>query len=88
MNFARCHAGRIGARASAVLAKPRSGTVIAAAIILVTAVLLTASYGFGFDWARTWKTIGFPGIMLPPFYDLYAIAHTAAGCAASGEPYP
>src|ERR1700759_1945829 len=88
MGFAGCPAGKAGARACAILAKPYSGTVVAAALTAVGLILLTAGFVFGRDWAQTWRTIGFPGVALPPFYDLYAITSTAAQCAASGEVYP
>ena len=88
MNFAGRHLGRIGSQARAILARPYSGTIVGAAIGLVTLVLLTAAFVFGLDWSHTWRTIGFPGVALPPFYDLHAITSTAAQCAADGETYP
>ncbi len=88
MNLAECHAGSIAARSLAVMAKPCSGMVIGGAIGLVVLVLLTASFIFQLDWTQSWKTIGFPGVAIPPFFDLHAVTTTAAECARAGEPYP
>jgi hypothetical protein len=88
MNSAGCHAGRIGAWACALLARPCSGVIVGGTIALVAAVLLTAAFVFGLDWTQTWRTIGFPGVALPPFFDLQAITNTAAECASAGQTYP
>lgn len=88
MTFAGCRVGRVGSRACAILAKPYSGTVVATAIGLVALVLLTSAFIFGRDWTQTWQMIGFPGVALPPFRDLYHIVNTAGECAASVEAYP
>lgn len=88
MNFSRQRVSRAEVWLCAILARRYSGTVVASAIGLVALILLTAAFGFGRDWAQTWRTIGFPGIALPPFHDLYHVVNTAGACAASGEAYP
>ena len=85
--FARCHESRTVARLRSVLAKPYSGTLVAAAIAFVTLILLTGGYVFGLNWAESWRLIGIP-VGTHPFYDFYVIPSAAAKCAAAGEPYP
>ena len=88
MNFSGCRASRVGSQAFAILAKPYSGTIVATALGLVALVLLTSAFVLERDWTQTWRTIGFPGVALPPFRDFYHIVNTAGECAASGEAYP
>ena len=73
-----------GQRVRAILRKPYSGSVVAAAIGLVALVLFTAGFGFGLDWVRTWKVIGFPGA-LPPFSDLHVVTLNAGRCGAAPD---
>jgi hypothetical protein len=73
-----------GQRIRAILRKPYSGSVVAVAIGLVALVLLTSGFGFGFDWVRTWKVIGFPGA-LPPFSDLHVVTLNAGRCGAAPD---
>jgi hypothetical protein len=71
-----------------VSGKPYGGSVVAAGIGLVVLVLLIAGFGFGLDWVRSWKVIGFPGA-LPPFSDLHIVTDNAAKCAdAAISEYP
>ena len=71
-----------------LLDKPYGGSVVASALGLVALTLLIAGFGFGLDWVRTWKVIGFPGA-LPPFFDLHIITDNAARCAdAAVSEYP
>jgi hypothetical protein len=87
MIFARCHDSGTVARLRSVLAKPYSGTLVAAAIAFVALILLTGAYVFGLNWADSWRLVGIP-VATHPFYDFYVIPSAAAKCAAVGEPYP
>lgn len=72
----------------AFLAKPRSGLVVAIALGLIVAILLTGGLILKLGWARTWLLIGFPGIALPPFFDLHVVLISGADCAQPGNVYP
>ena len=85
--FVRRHIREFRNRAWDLLEKPYSGTVVATAIGLTVAVLLTAGFILDLGWVASWKVIGFPGA-LPPFYDLHAVTSKAGACAAAGNVYP
>jgi hypothetical protein len=82
------HLGRLRRDIRTLLAKPYSGLVVATAIGLVAALLLTGNLMFELDWAHTWRLIGFPGIALPPFFDLWVVLDSGAKCAEPGNSYP
>jgi hypothetical protein len=84
----RIRDNRMLCAAATLLGRPYGGSVVAAGIGLVALVLLTAGFGFGLDWVRSWKVIGFPGA-LPPFSDLHIVTDNAARCAdAAISEYP
>ena len=81
--------GRLGRLVRTMLGKPYAGSVVGAGIGLAALVLLTAGYVLGFDWVRSWKTIGLPGALPPPFFDLHIVTDNAARCAdADISSYP
>jgi hypothetical protein len=82
------HLGHLRSKICTLLSKPYSGFVVAAAIGLIASVLLIGNLIFGLDWSHTWRLIGFPGIALPPFFDLWVVLDSAAKCAEPGNIYP
>jgi hypothetical protein len=66
--------------AVSLLSRRYGGSVVAAGLVLVALVLITAGLTTGFDWVRSWAVIGFPGA-LPPFSDLHVVTDNAARCA-------